>query len=53
MPYFGSYVPPFGFVDIAWTIEDIRKLIVVTKKEQRMGMRVTAEFARLKAEKGE
>lgn len=53
MPYFGSFVPPFGSICIAWTLDDIQKLITMTKKEQLMGMQVTAEFARLKAAKGD
>ncbi len=53
MPHFASFVPPFGFVNVAWTLEDIQKLILRTKKEQLMGMQVTAEFARQKAARGE
>ena len=52
IPYFGSFVPPFGSICIAWTLDDIQKLITMTKKEQQMGMQVTAEIARRKAAKG-
>lgn len=41
IPYFGSFVTPFGKVGIAWTREEIADLITRTRKEM-----VLAEQAR-------
>jgi hypothetical protein len=45
IPYFASYVPSIGRIDVAWTLDEVKNLIASTRKEKEL-------VRRLKAEKG-
>jgi hypothetical protein len=36
LPYFGAFVPGMGHIGIAWTSDDVRELIVRTRRDLRL-----------------